>query len=77
MKKDVEKKADSQIAVWVAVALLALVKVFFMPTLSWWIVLFPITIVLALWCVVGGILALSMVLIVIAAILSTVFGKKI
>lgn len=77
MKKDVEEKTDSQTAVWVVVALLVLVKVFFIPTLSWWIVLFPLTFALVLWCVVVGILALSMVIIVLAALFSAVFGKKV
>lgn len=79
MKKDIEEKTERQTAiwVWVVVALLVIVKVFFVPTLSWWIVLFPITITLALWCFVGGILALSMAVIILGALGSVLFGNKV
>lgn len=83
MKKDIKEKTDS-IAVWLVVALLVIVKVFFIQTLSWWIVLFPLTIALALWCFVCGILVLSLAVIVVGALFSlvgalfsAVFGKKI
>lgn len=79
MKKNVEVKKESQttVWVWVVMALLVIVKVFFIPTLSWWIVLFPFTITLALWCFVGGILALSLAVIILAALFSVVFGNKV
>lgn len=77
MKKDVEVKTESQTAVWVVVALLVAVKLFFVPTLSWWIVLFPFTIALALWCFVCGILVLSLALVVVAALSSALFGNKV
>lgn len=76
MKKDIKEKTDSN-AVWLVVALLVIVKVFFIPTLSWWIVLFPLTIALALLCFTGGILVLSLAVIVVAALFSAVFGTKV
>ena len=77
MKKNVEVKMDRQAAIWLVVALLVIVKVFFVTTLSWWIVLFPLTIALALWCFVGGILALSLAVIILAALFSVIFGNKV
>ena len=76
MKKDIKEKTDGT-AVWLVVALLVIVKVFFIPTLSWWIVLFPLTVALVLLCFVGGILAFSLAVIILAALFSVVFGNKV
>lgn len=57
-----KEKEPSGLWVWVVVVVLVVVKVFFWHSLSWWVVLFPITLALFVIAFVFGVFGVIIVI---------------